>query len=98
MLGLPNIAKFTPKSELHPLVFSARAVLRDRRQANLNFALSSNNKDQLTDSNNYSNQKLITAINTLDGSSLVDNLITSQQNDQDSPVTIPKVGSITSLV
>ena len=46
---------------------------------NVNFALSSNNKDQLRDLYNYLNQKVITAINTLDGSTLGDNLITSHQ-------------------
>ena len=44
---------------------------------NVNFTLSSKNKDQLKDLYNYLNQKAITAINTLDGSTLGDNLITS---------------------
>ena len=48
--------------------------------ANVNFALSdSNNKDQLRELYNYLNQKLITAINTYDCSTLGKNLITSQQ-------------------
>ena len=44
-----NMAKSTRKSELHPLTpgLSARAPLRDARQANLNFTLSSYNKDNL---------------------------------------------------
>ena len=70
-------------------VFSARALLRDGRHAIANFALSSNNKDQLVDSSNCLNQKVIAAINTLEGSTLGDNLITSHQNDQDYLVAIP---------
>ena len=41
----------------------------------MNFALSSNNKDELRDLYNYLNQKMITVINTLDGFTLGDNLI-----------------------
>ena len=37
---------------------------------NVNFALSINNKDQLRDLHNDLNQKVIIAINTLDGSTL----------------------------
>ena len=48
---------------------------------NVNFALSTNNKDPLRDLYNYLNQKAITAINNLDGSTLGDNLITSHQVD-----------------
>ena len=44
---------------------------------NVNFALSSKNKDQLRDWYDYLNQKVITTINTLDDSTLEDNLITS---------------------
>ena len=47
---------------------------------NVNFALSSKSNDQLRDLPNYLNQKVITAINTLDGS-LGDNLITTHQVD-----------------
>ena len=36
--------------------------------SNVNNVLSSNNKDQLRDFWNYSNEKVITVINTLDGS------------------------------
>ena len=45
----------------------------------MNFAFSSNNKDQLRDLYNYLNQKVVTVIDTLDGSKLGDNLITSHQ-------------------
>ena len=76
--------------------------------SNVNFALSSNSKDQLGDIN----QKLITAINTLDGSTLGDYVITNHYLDYMSTALIPaeavennqehlvtnKVGSITSLV
>ena len=72
----------------------------------------SKNKDQLRDVYNYLNQKVITAINTLDGSTLGDNLITSHQVDYMSSALIPaeavenkqehfvanKVGSIKLLV
>ena len=44
-------------------------------------ALSSKNKDQFRDLHNYLNQKVITAINTLDSSTLGDNPITSHQVD-----------------
>ena len=46
---------------------------------NVNYAPSSKNKDQPRDFYNYLNQKMITAINTLDGSTLGDNLNTSHQ-------------------
>ena len=48
---------------------------------NANFELFTNIKDQLRNLHNYLNQKVITAINTLDGSTLGDNLITSHQVD-----------------
>ena len=48
---------------------------------NMNFALSGNNKNHLRDFYNYLNQKVITAINTLDGSKLGHNLITSHELD-----------------
>ena len=74
-------------------------MLIDGRHANVNLALSKNNKDQVIDSNNYFNQKVITVLNALDGSTLGDNLVTSHQNDQDYLVAIPKVGSnVISLV
>ena len=56
---------------------------------NLNFALSSKNKDQLRDLYNYLNQKVITAINAVDGFTLGDNLITSHQVDYISSAVIP---------
>ena len=79
---------------------------------NMNFALFGNNKNQLRDFYNYLNQKVITAISTLDGSKLGDNLITSHQLDYMSSGLISvetvennqehlvenKVGSIASLV
>ena len=50
--------------------------------SNVNFALTdSTNKDQLRDLYNYLNQKVITAINTYDSSTLGNNLITSHQVD-----------------
>ena len=79
-----------------------------------NFALSSINNDQLEDLQNYLNRRLIAAINTADGSTLGDNLITSHQVDYMSSALISaeavendqehitscsnKVGSITPLV
>ena len=80
--------------------------------SNVNFALSSKNQDQLRDLHNYLNQKVISAINTLDGSTLGDNLIISHQVDYMFSALIPaeavqnnqehlvanKVGSITLLV
>ena len=48
---------------------------------NVNFALFGNNKDQLRDYYSYLNEKVITTINTLDGSTLGDNLIMSHQVD-----------------
>ena len=55
----------------------------------MNFAFSSNNMDQLRDLYNYLNQKVVTVIDTLDGSTLGDNLITSHQVDYVSSVLIP---------
>ena len=53
--------------------------------SNVNITHSGNSKDQLGDLN----QKLITSINTLDGSTLGDNLITSHQVDYMSTELIP---------
>ena len=47
----------------------------------MNFALPSSNKDQLKDFQSFLNQKFITAINFLDGSTLGNNLITIHQVD-----------------
>ena len=44
----------------------------------LNFALSSNNKNQLRDLCIFLNQEVMTVINTFDGFTLGDNLITNQ--------------------
>ena len=57
--------------------------------SNVNFALSNNSKDQLKDLYDYSNQKVITVINILDGSTLGDNLITNHQVDYISSALIP---------
>ena len=46
----------------------------------VNLALSSNNQDQLRDLRNYLNQKVITVIIILDGSTLGNNLIRHQVN------------------
>ena len=55
---------------------------------NVNFALSSNKKDQLGGLYDYLYPIVITAINTLDGSTLVDNLIMSHKLDYMSPTLI----------
>ena len=77
---------------------------------NANFALSGKSKDQPKDFNNCLIQKVITAINILDGSTLGDNLIMSHQVDDmllisaeafennQKHLVANKVGSITSLV
>ena len=56
---------------------------------NVNFVLSSNKKDQLRDLYDYLYPIVITAINTLDGSTLGDNLIMSHKLDYMSPTLIP---------
>ena len=56
---------------------------------NVNFMLSSNNKDELRDLYNYLNQKTITAINSQNGSMLGDNLIMSNQVAYMSSALIP---------
>ena len=61
-----SMAKSTCQSEFHPYaVFSIWASWEMDVMPNVNFALSSQNKDQLKDLYNYLNQKVITAINTL---------------------------------
>ena len=78
------MAKSTHKTVFHPCrVFSTRALLRQGRHVKCEF--SSNSKDQLRDLN----QKLITAVNTLDGSTLGNDLITSHQVDYMSTALIP---------
>ena len=56
---------------------------------NVNFALSSNKKDQLRGLYDYLYPIVITAINALDGSTLEDNLIMSHKLDYLSPTLIP---------
>ena len=62
--------------------------MRDGRNAKRQFG-AVQCKDQLGDLCNYLNQKIATAINTLDGSTLGDNLITSHQVECLSSVLIP---------
>ena len=57
--------------------------------SNMNFALSSNNKDQLRDLYNHLNQRVTTAINNIDGSTLGDNITRSHQVDYMSSALIP---------
>ena len=110
---LCSMVKSTWKSEFHPY-----AVFLTRAQWSVmlgeNFSHSSINKAQLKDLQNYLNQKIIEAIDTVDGSTLGGNLIMSHQVDCMSSVLIPaeavendqeqitscsnKVGSITPLV
>ena len=81
------MAKSTCKSEFHlPAVFSTTALLNV--MSNVDFVFSSINKDQPKDFQNYLNQKMITAVSTLDGSTLGDNLITSRQVDYMSSAVI----------
>ena len=56
---------------------------------NVNFALSSTNKDQFRDLYNYLNQEMITPIHNLVGSTLGDNLVTSHQVDYMISALIP---------
>ena len=82
------MTKSIRKIEFHPYV-----VLFTRAHRNVissqNFTLSSINEDQLKDLLNHLKQKMIAAINTVDGSILRDNLITSHQVDYMSSVLIP---------
>ena len=59
-----------------------------------NLTLPSINKDQLKDLQNYLNQKMTAAIDTVDGSTLWDNLITSHQEDYVSSALIPAEGDL----
>ena len=89
LLGLSHIVKTTSGiwPNPHAKVDSTLARFFQQKSCrekdiipNVNFALSnSNNKDQLRDLYNYLNQKVITAINTYDSSTLGNNLITSHQ-------------------
>ena len=58
-----------------------------------NFALCSIKKGQLEDLQNYLNQRMIGTINTADGSTLIDNLITSHQVDYMSSAVIIRAGT-----
>ena len=82
------MTKSIRKSEFHPYV-----VLFTRAHWNVmpseNFMLSNINEDQLKDVLNYLKQKIIAAINTVDGSTLRYKLITSHQVDYLSAVLIP---------
>ena len=78
-----------PKIEFHSCaVFSTGTLLRDGRNTKRQFC-AFQCKDQLRDLFNYLNQKITTAINTLDGYSLRDNLISSYQVDYVPSVVIP---------
>ena len=64
------------------------ALLRDGRNAKREFRVLQEGQG-LTERLNYLNQKVITAINTLDDSTLGDNLIMSQQVHDISAALIP---------
>ena len=82
------MAKSMRKSEFHPCtVFSTRTLLRGGQNTKRQFCTLLC-EDHRRDLCNYLNQK-ITAINTLDGSTLGDNLITSHQVDYMSSALIP---------
>ena len=82
------MTKSIRKSEFHPYMVLFPTAHRNVMPSE-NFTLSSNNEDQLKDLLNFLKSKLITAINTVDGSTLRDNLITSHQVDYISSVVIP---------
>ena len=121
LLGLSHIVKATPETWQNPCILVNSTLAGSFHQQpcwemnvmlKVNFVFSGNNKDQLRDFYNYLNLKMITTINTLDGSTLSDNLITSHQVDYMSSVLISaeavennqehlaakKAGSIGSLV
>ena len=90
LLELPNIVKAASEAwpYLRLKVNSTRAesfpqepCLEMDVMLNVNFGLSGNNMDQRRGFYNDLNQNVITAINTLDGSTLRDNLITNPQID-----------------
>ena len=86
------MAKSTRKSEFYPfMVLSNEPWWEMEVMPNVNYALPGKNKDQPRDFYNYLNQKVITAISTLDGSTLGDNLNTSLQVDYMSSALIPAV-------
>ena len=90
LLGLPHIVKAASETWVNPRVKVNSTLARSFQQnscwemdvimPNVNFALSdSNNKDEHRYLYNHLNQKVITAINTYDSSTLGNNLITSHQ-------------------
>ena len=89
LLGFPHKVKAASETWPNPRVKVNSTLVRSFQQEpcremdvvpNVNFALTDSiNKDQLRDLYNYLNQKVITAINTYDSSTLGNNLITSHQ-------------------
>ena len=88
LLGLPHIVKAAPEAWPNPRINVNSTLARSFRQepcgemdfmSNDNFLLSINKKHPLTGLYHYLNQKVITAISNIDGSTLGDNLIKSQQ-------------------
>ena len=69
------------KSEFHTLLqsFEQDPFFEMDTMLNVNFLLSSDNKDQFKELHNNLNEKLINAIKTLNVSTLTDNLIKSHQ-------------------
>ena len=79
LLGLPNILKAAserwpnPRVKVNPTLAQSlhhELCCEMDVMLNVNFVLSSKNKDQLRDFYNHLNQKVITAINNLDGFTL----------------------------
>ena len=97
LIGLPHIVKAASETWPNSLVkvnstltrsFKQKTLLRTGHNAQRQFC-ALQHKDQLIDLRSYLNQKITTAINTLDGSTLGDNLILSYQVDYVSSVLIP---------
>ena len=78
------------KSEFHQS-FQQKSIGASCQMLRKNFTLSSINKDQLKDLQNYLNQKMITTINTVEGSTLKANLVSSHQVDYMSSAFISAV-------
>ena len=80
LLGLPHIVKIASETLTNERLSSFQQEpcwempWEMDVMPNVNFALSSNSKDQLRDLYDYLNQKMITTIHTLDYSTLGDNL------------------------
>ena len=75
-----SMAKYLWESQFHPCAgFSARE--QGSVMPSKNFLLSRISKDEIKDLQNYLNWKMIAAVNTVDGSTLGDNLITCHQVD-----------------